>query len=243
MTTDQPEEQPGPFRVAFVPGVTPDKWGRTWRERLPGVRLDLLPVEETQQTAVLYDGRADMCFVRLPVRDDALHVIPLYSEVPVVVVPKGHFVEAADEVTVADLADEHLLQDPDLVPHWRDVATEVGDGSRVEVPPLTTKQAIETVAAGVGIVIVPLSVARLHHRKDVVHRPVTDVPQSRIGLAWRRDHDDDRTETFIGIVRGRSANSSRGPAQQRAGSVKDRKPARKPTPAHPRRGARGRRGR
>lgn len=226
MTEDRPDQHPARLRVAFVPGVTPDKWARIWAERMPRVRLDLSPVEEAQQTAVLYDGSADMCFVRLPVDQEGLHVIPLYSEVPVVVAPKEHFVEAADEVTVLDLADEHLLQDPDQVPEWRDVATEVRDGTRVEVPPITVKQAIETAAAGVGIVIVPMSVARLHHRKDVVHRPVTDVAESRIGLAWRRDLDDDRVETFIGIVRGRSANSSRGrtePVRQARAQAKPRR--------------------
>jgi len=226
MTDDRPDQRPARLRVAFVPGVTPDKWARIWTERMPRVRLDLSPVEEAQQTAVLYDGSADMCFVRLPVDHEGLHVIPLYSEVPVVVAPKEHFVEAADEVSVLDLADEHLLQDPDQVPEWRDVATEVRDGTRVEVPPITVKQAIETVAAGVGIVVVPMSVARLHHRKDVVHRPVTDVAESRIGLAWRRDLDDDRVETFIGIVRGRSANSSRGrtePVRQAGSQTKPRR--------------------
>ncbi|HEX6485389.1 MAG TPA: LysR family substrate-binding domain-containing protein [Nocardioidaceae bacterium] len=226
MTDDRPDQHPARLRVAFVPGVTPDKWARIWTERMPRVRLDLSPVEEAQQTAVLYDGSADMSFVRLPVDQEGLHVIPLYSEVPVVVAPKEHFVEAADEVSIQDLADEHLLQHPDQVPEWRDVATEVRDGTRVEVPPITVKQAIETVAAGVGIVIVPMSVARLHHRKDVVHRPVTDVAESRIGLAWRRDLDDDRVETFIGIVRGRSANSSRGrtdPVRQARAQSKPRR--------------------
>jgi DNA-binding transcriptional LysR family regulator len=196
MTTERTRPSPTALRVAFVPGVTPDKWARTWAERMPRVRLDLLPVQEDEQTDVLYDGRADMSFVRLPVegaREEDLHVIPLYAEVPVVVVPKGHFVEAADEVTSADLSGEHLL----------------------DVPPLTVKQAIETVAAGTGIVVVPMSLARLHHRRDVVHRPVTDAPETRVGLAWRRDLDDERVETFIGVVRGRTANSSRGGEPQR----------------------------
>jgi DNA-binding transcriptional LysR family regulator len=196
MSSDRPENHTTPLRVVFVPGVTPDKWGRLWRERMPRLPLELSPIEEEQQTAVLYDGRADMCFVRLPVareHQDGLHVIPLYAEVLVVVAPKGHFVEAADEVTLADLADEH----------------------RHHVPPLTAKQAVETVAAGVGIVILPMSVARLHHRRDVVQRPITDVPESTVGLAWRRDLDDDRVERFIGVVRGRTAHSSRGADQQR----------------------------
>jgi DNA-binding transcriptional LysR family regulator len=231
VTHDAPRQVP-PLRVGFVPGVTPDKWARVWGERMR-VPLDLFLVEEAEQVSVLYDGRADMCFVRLPVDRTELHVIPLYSEVPVVVAPKEHFVEAADEVSVTDLADEHLLQDPAQVPEWAEVASEIRAGNRVDAPPISMKQAVETVAAGVGIVIVPISVARLHHRKDVVHRPVTDVAQSQVGLAWRRDVDDDRFEAFIGVVRGRTANSSRGPkpSERRETSPKPR----------PRRTARGRR--
>jgi DNA-binding transcriptional LysR family regulator len=232
VTHDSPGGPTRALRVGFVPGVTPDKWARIWAERVPRVPLELVLVEEPEQVSVLYDGRADMCFVRLPVDQERLHAIPLYSEVPVVVAPKEHFVEAADEVTVADLADEHLLQDPAQVPEWAAVATELRDGTRVEVPPITTKQAIETVAAGVGILIVPMSVARLHHRKDVVHRPVTDVAETRIGLAWRRDLDDDRFEAFIGVVRGRTANSSRG--------SKPPERSRKPVSRRPARGRRSR---
>ena len=44
---------------------------------------------------------------------------------------------------------------------------------RLDVPAMSTKDAIATAAAGAGIMIVPMSVARLHHRKDLVHRPVT----------------------------------------------------------------------
>ena len=56
---------------------------------------------------------------------------------------------------------------------------------------MTEQEAIETVAAGTGIVIVPMSVARLHHRKDVVHRVVTDLPPTTIALVWLRDRDDE----------------------------------------------------
>ena len=126
-----------------------------------------------------------------------------------VIVPKEHPVAAYDEIDVADLADEHLLQDPDLVPEWRDIATEIADGSRLDVPEMTVKDAIATTAAGAGIMIVPMSVARLYHRKDLVHRPVRGVAESQIGLAWLIDNDDPHIQTFIGIVRGRTERSSR----------------------------------
>lgn len=206
----QPEEPARPpFRVTFVTGVTPDKWVTTWRRRSAGP-LEVLPVEEATQLVALKAGEADMAFVRLPVDRDGLHVIPLYREVPVVVVSKEHPVAAYDEIPVEDLADEHLLQDPDDVPAWRDVATEVRDGTRYPVPELTLRQAVESVAAQAGIVIVPMSVGRLHHRKDVVAVPVTGVEGSQVGLAWSTTAEDPRIETFIGIVRGRTEHSSRG---------------------------------
>ena len=201
---------PGPaFRVGFVPGVTPDKWARIWAERMPRRSLELVPVGDRDGVALVRSGELAMCFVRLPVDRDGLHLIPLYDEQPVVMVAKEHPVAAFDEIDVADLADEHLLQDPDTVPEWRDVATEVRDGSRYPVPEMSLREAVESVAADAGIVVVPMSLARLHHRKDVVHVPVTGVPTTKVGLTWLVDNDDERVQTFIGVVRGRSASSSR----------------------------------
>lgn len=219
---DATEAPRTPFRVRFVPGVSPGKWLRTWNDRAPGDPLDAALVDDADQVAVLHAGEADMCFVRLPVDREGLHVIPLYDEVPVVVVAKDHPVAAFDEVDVADLADEHLLQDPDDVPAWRAVATEVVAGTRQEVPPMSVKQAIEVAASGAGVVVVPLSLARLHHRKDVVHRPVHGVEPTAVALAWRADDEDPRIETFVGIVRGRTANSSRGAAPAATGAAPQR---------------------
>jgi DNA-binding transcriptional LysR family regulator len=197
------------FRVGFVPGVMPDKWGRTWAERMPRRPLDLVPLGDGDGVAMVRAGELHMCFVRLPVDREGLHLIPLYDEQPVVVVAREHPVAAYEEIDVGDLADEHLLQDPGTVPAWRDVATEVRDGTRHPVPAMTLRQAVESVAAEAGIVVVPMSLARLHHRKDVVAVRVTGVPTTKVGLTWRVDDEDERVQAFIGVVRGRTANSSR----------------------------------
>ena len=212
-----------PLRIAFVAGVSPDKWAKRWRERQPDP-LELMLVPDAEQTLVLDDGRADMTFVRLPVDRDVLHAIPLYVEVAVAVVPRDHAGAAYDELTLADLADEQLIQDPAEVPGWADHP----HPPRLDWPPMAVKEAIEVVASGTGIVVVPMSVARLYHRKDVTAVRLTDGPESQVALAWRRDHDDPRLETFVGIVRGRTERSSRGPAaqdqpqQRRAGSGRGR---------------------
>lgn len=189
-----------PLRVGFVSGATPDKWARAWRERRRQP-LELVPVTEAEQEVGLRDGSLDMALVRLPVDRTDLHCIPLYDEVPVAVVGVDHFVAAADEVTLADLVDEQLVR-----PHasgWRPTA------DQLRWPAMTEREAIETVASGTGVVIVPMSVARLHHRKDTVSRPVADLEPTTIALAWLVDRDDETTQAFVGVVRGRRASSSR----------------------------------
>ncbi len=190
-----------PFRVGFVVGATPDRWARTWRERRRDP-LELVSITEEEQEARLRSGEVDMALVRLPIERDGLHCIPLYDEVPVVVAARDHLVAAAgDDVELADLADEQLV-----LPHpsgW------TPDAAQLAWPPMTPKDAVETVAAGTGIALVPTSVARLYGRKDVVTRPVRDLPTTTVGLAWLVAHDDERVQAMIGIVRGRTVNSTR----------------------------------
>ena len=64
--------------------------------------------------------------------------------------------------------------------------------------------------AGIGVLIVPQSLARLYHRKDLTYRPITDAPTCPVGLAFPEGQQSELVEEFIGIVRGRKASSSRG---------------------------------
>ncbi|MFC8066675.1 LysR family substrate-binding domain-containing protein [Streptomyces sp. NPDC057293] len=199
------EDRPS-FRLAYVPGVTPDKWARIWNERLPDVPLSLTQVPAARAEGVLLDGDADAGLVRLPVDRTRLSAIPLYTETTVVVIPKDHLVTAADEVTAEDLADEIVLHPLDDVLGWE----ERPPGRPALERPATTADAVELVAAGIGVLLMPLSLARLHHRKDLTYRTVTDAPQSGVALSWPEDAHTDRVEDFIGIVRGRTVNSTRG---------------------------------
>ncbi|MFG2264383.1 LysR family substrate-binding domain-containing protein [Streptomyces sp. NPDC048720] len=204
------DESPS-FRLAYVPGVTPAKWVRIWQERRPGVPLDLLQVPAPEAPGLLRAGEADAAFVRLPVDRSFFSAIPLYTETTVVVVPKDHLITAADEVTLADLADEVVFHPLDDVFDWA-----APPGEPAFERPATTPDAIELVAAGVGLLIVPQSLARLYHRRDLTYRPVTDAPQSSIALSWPEEATTELVEDFIGIVRGRTVNSSRGRTTEKA---------------------------
>lgn len=200
----EPESQePRTFRLGVVPGATPGKWIDAWKQRMPHVPVELVPMEVATQREALDD--LDAALVRLPLTDETLHVITLYDEVPVVVASIDSHLLAADELTIADLAGEIVMvpTDDPLGP------IDIPGGIAPSFAPLPVSEAVATAAAGTGVVVVPMSLARLHHRKDADHRPLVDGPTSTVALAWRRDHTTPDVETFIGIVRGRTSNSSR----------------------------------
>ncbi|MDX2545699.1 LysR substrate-binding domain-containing protein [Streptomyces sp. WI04-05B] len=197
------------FRLAYVPGVIPAKWVRIWNERRTDVPLTLLQVSAAEAGDLMLAGDADAALVRLPVDRTVLSAIPLYTETSVVVVPKDHVVAAVDEVTAEDLADDIVLHPLDDTLGWEHLP-----GLPALERPATTEDAVELVAAGIGVLVVPQSLARLHHRRDLTYRPVTDAPGSQVALSWPEDRTTDLVEDFIGIVRGRTVNSSRGRRQE-----------------------------
>ena len=200
-----------PLKISYVPGVTPGKWIARWTDRRSRA-LQPVQVDETQALEDLRSGSADLVFLRIPEdgfeRPSDLHMIPLYREQPVVAAAKDHPLSAFDEVETADLSGENIMD-----------AGELG----------TTAAALEVVASGAGLLILPMSVARIHSRRDVLTRPVHGVAGTRIAVAWLQTSQDPDVEEFIGIVRGRTANSSRQPSAQADPSKKARRsPAQEP---------------
>lgn len=196
-------DEPRTFRLGVVAGATPGKWIDAWKERMPRVPLELVPIAVTDQRAAIDD--LDAALVRLPLDDGALHVIALYDEVPVVVASVDSHLLAAEELTVADLDGEVVIGLVDDAFGPLDLPGTVPAAFAA----LPTEDAIATAASGVGIVVVPMSLARLHHRKDAEYRVLADGPTSTVALAWPRERTTIDVETFVGIVRGRTANSSR----------------------------------
>ena len=194
------------IRLSLVPGVNPDRWLRVWQQRLPDVPVELVHTSPDEAVPLLRSGGADVALVRLPAVGDDLSTISLYTEATVVVVPKDHVVTVVDEIDAADLDDETLVVPLDDQLHWTDPPGTPFGGDPVP----TTADAIDLVAAGVGVLVLPQSLGRLHQRRGLTARIVRDAPGSAVGLAWVTDRYDDLTEEFIGIVRGRTATSSRG---------------------------------
>jgi DNA-binding transcriptional LysR family regulator len=194
--------------VGYVPGVTPAKWARTWAQRHPEVRLELQAIAAADAADALRAGTVDVTLLRPSADTSGAAVIPLYEETTVVVVPTDHLLSAVDEVAIEDLDAEPVLVPLDDVVGWA-----AAPGVQVGHRPETTRDATELVAAGVGVLIVPQSLARLHHRKDLTYRPITDAPTCPVALAVPKGPQAALVEEFVGIVRGRKPGSSRGRAE------------------------------
>lgn len=178
-----------------------------WRQRFPDVELRLEPVELEPAQVAHAAGQHNAVLTRLPVADaERKHAVRLYTEVTVVVLPIEHELTVMDECSLADLEPYVVLLPPDTGLEWD------GDlpGRRSSVEPESAADAVSWCASSAGLVVMPMSLARLHHRKDLTYRPVVDAPVSTVALVWPRREAHPLCDELAGIVRGRSASSSRG---------------------------------
>jgi DNA-binding transcriptional LysR family regulator len=129
--------------------------------------------------------------------------VPLFSEPRLVVLPADHPLSARETLTIADLADEHLLQDPAACPEWREIASELRSRtSRRPVPTIrTVEEKLERVATGQGIVILPLSTTTFYRRSDVVCIPIDDISPNQVSLAWEAARRSRLIYEFVDLAR------------------------------------------
>jgi DNA-binding transcriptional LysR family regulator len=201
---------PGIFTIGFMPGLIVTDAVRAMRDRHPQLTVNVLRTNWDDQTEVIHDGRADVSYVRLPVDQRGLCSRPLLTEPRVAALPDDHRLAGKTTVSIADLADEHLLQDPAAVPEWRDIATELQIGNRTNAPVFhTVEEKLEHVAAGRGIVLLPLSTATYYTRPGVSYARVSDIPPNQVCLVWDAARRSRLIQDFAAIAADHSPVANR----------------------------------
>ena len=176
---------PKTFTVGFMPGITVTPAVRAFAAAHPDVEVEVIRTTWDDEVDVLHDGRVDVSIVRLPIDQQGLSIRPLFEEPRVAMVPSDHRLAGKPMIEITDLADEHLLQPPDAVPEWRDIAVELRRGNPRPVPAYrSVEEKLEHIAAGRGISILPLSVATYYQRPDIAVVPVHDLTTNKVALAW-----------------------------------------------------------
>ncbi|WKD57940.1 LysR substrate binding domain protein [Corynebacterium capitovis DSM 44611] len=182
----------------FATGTEPGKWLRRYEE---GTRHGLAASGADDPLAGLLAGECDLALVRLP--DPRVgpeyHVVILYDEAPGIAVPRE-----SDYASVYAGTGEAVTED--------DVALEpvnfvYREGANLD----DLRTALQVVAANVGVAFAPIPLLRALSKKQVTVLRVAHagVEPTRVGLVWRRDHDSNAIQDFVGVAKGRSVRSSR----------------------------------
>ena len=201
--------------VGFFTGdpVTPAAraFGAAHRE----VVVDVVRVYWFDQTDVLFDGRADVAFVHLPVAEAGLRLVSLYDVPRVALLSRDHPLASRGELSIADLADEPVILHRGATPAWERFhnTDPRPDGRHPRPGPVVgnIEEKLEHVAAARGISFLPVSAAAaLSLQPEVVVIPVTDIPPTRVCLAWNVDAETELVRTFVELASGAIRSATEG---------------------------------
>lgn len=203
----------GELRVAFAATVmflALPEIIRAFRDRYPGVHLDLREMPTGPQLAGIKAGEIDIGFVREPGPDPELEIVTVMREPLRIAVPKGHPLASRATIAVRHLADEPFVLFPEeLAPglHAQVMALcrAAGFTPRVVEESRELYTSVSLVEAGIGVSILPASVEKLGWR-GVRYRAIPSASaETRIAAAWRKDRGRPVVEAFMGVVQEKVA--------------------------------------
>ena len=167
--------------VAFAPGLHVSEAVRAFTAARPEVEIGLLQLNWWEQDAALRDGRADVGHLRRPFDDTGLRTVPIGTESKVACLPVTHPLARRRTLVRADLDGESVMD---------------AQSRRTS----SVEEKFERVAAGHGIALVPVSVARSYSRPDLAYVPVLDLEPVGTCLAVLKGRRERRVRDFLSVA-------------------------------------------
>jgi DNA-binding transcriptional LysR family regulator len=185
----------GRLRLGFVSladfGVLP-RLLKAYKAARPGVALALREMLSPEQAAALAAGELDFGLLLPPVAGADLEHIVVQREQFLVALPSRHrLARSRGGISMRELAGESFVMAPrEIAPGLHDavtaLATRAGFAPRVAQEAIQMQTVVSLVSSGMGVAVVPASVANLG-RRGVAYREIADPhPRLDLWLAWRR---------------------------------------------------------
>ena len=160
----------------WIPTIFPQ-----FRERHPGVDLQIVPDSSESAIEALHAGKVDLVLAYDFERSDALAAQPLFVDDLVLVVAPGHRYAGRAFVEATDFADQHLLthrDNPDDSLFYQSVLVPAGVRPRHVSEMRLTEGILALVAADAGVAVM----TRWTAAPDIAAGRVIAVPVGRAGL-------------------------------------------------------------
>jgi DNA-binding transcriptional LysR family regulator len=201
----------GRLRIGFVSladyGVLPALLKR-YKAARPGVALALREMLSPEQGAALSAGELDFGLLLPPVGegDDFDHLV-VQRESFVAALPAGHrLARARGRLALRALGGEPFVTVPrEIAPGLYDMlaalAKQAGISLNVAQEAIQMQTVVSLVSSGLGVAVVPASIANLG-RRGVVYRALADRhPRLDVWLAWRRGSLSRAAQEFVAHAR------------------------------------------
>jgi len=204
----------GRLRLGFVSladyGVLPGLL-KAYKSARPGVDLALREMLSPDQAAALGAGELDFGLLLPPVLPPAagagLEHVVVQRERFVAALPARHrLARMRGRLAIRELAGENFVMAPRAIaPGLHDIvsglAARAGFAPRVAQEAIQMQTVVSLVSSGLGVAVVPASVANLG-RRGVAYREIADAhPKLDLWLAWRRGALGTAAREFVQFAR------------------------------------------
>jgi DNA-binding transcriptional LysR family regulator len=150
-----------------------------------------------EQPQALREGRADVGLLLRPFDDHGLDTEPLLTEPLLVALSPADPLAARAQLCLADLAGRRLPGGSPASHGRPDLPGERKSQSAAVRPASNLAEIFSLVETGSVVFFAPASVARRYPRSGIAYRPVSDLPDATLALAWPQDARSPAVAAFV----------------------------------------------
>lgn len=199
----------GELRIGYIipaiVGIVPDAI-QIFRSRYPNVNLQLRRLSSREQIEELMAERIDIGFIRSPIHESSLYSQVVAREGFVAVIPSDHRLAKKPDFELSDLAGEPLVQynfypESPYQARVMERCQEIGFRPQIVQQTTDTTAIVGLVASGIGLSILPVSVANIARHPKVTFRPLRELPRwAELSAVCRQDDTSARVKNFLRML-------------------------------------------